>query len=137
MQLPRKFAGGRKVGDADVYGELLLWPGGYFVYQTHVRARLTDAEACVNARFALLDSAGKLLGVYGMPAGYALCIGPQAEGLTSERNDTLYGELPAEGLRKAAMVALVFGPENAPVDEAALPGLASAGQAVKLVQAPG
>jgi hypothetical protein len=136
IEFPRKFARGQKVENVDVYAELFIWPGGYFQYETHMRSRHPTAGACVNVRFALLDAAGRLIGIFGMPPGDEWCVGPQGQGVSSQRNDSLYGKVPADKLAKAQAVALVFARANSAIDAAALGAIATGGEELQLCPTP-
>lgn len=127
LTFPRKFAHGQKVGHVDVYGELFLWPDGYFQYTGHIRNRDPRNGGCINVTFALLDEKCAPLGTYGMPADQAWCVAPWGDLRAGQRYDELFGKVPADKLKQTAAVALLFRPQEQEPDLAGLKDLATAG----------
>lgn len=127
LTFPRKFARGEKVGHLDVFGELFLWPDGYFQYRVHIRNRDPQEGGCINVNFALLDEKRVPLGTYGLPADQALCVGLWKDLRAGERYDELFGKVPADKLNETAAVALLFRPQGQGFDADRLPDLATAG----------
>ena len=136
IRLPRKFARGQKLENADVYGELYVWPEGYFQYAIDIRSRLPKVGAWVNVTFVLLDANQTSLGTYGMPPDLEWCIGPGGNGPSSHRYDQLYGQIPKDKLEKTESVALVFRTKGQKVAATALPAIASTGDNLEFCPIP-
>ena len=127
IKLPRKFARGQKLENADVYGELYVWPEGYFQYAIDIRSRLSKTGACINVTFVLFDVNQVPLGTYGMPPDHEWCVGPRGNGQPGHRYDQLYGQIAKDKLERAESVALVFRTKGQEVATIALQALASTG----------
>ena len=103
LTFPRKFAKGRKVDIADVYGELHIWPGGHFHYMISIRNTAPGEHCRVNVSFAVFDANQALLGTYGMLPEEEMAISP-----LGRINHDLYGKIAEGKLARAASVALAF-----------------------------
>lgn len=136
LTFPRKFTHGRKVKGSDVYGELYIWPEGYFHYMVHIRGHDARAGCGVNVTFVLLDAHGAPIGTYGHFPEQEWCVGPGAEGLSSQRYDELFGQIPRDKLAQAETVALVFRAREEITDPAALKGMASRGGELEFCPCP-
>lgn len=136
LTFPRKFVHGQKVGNVDVHGELFLWPEGHFEYRVHIRNRDPLTGGCVNVSFALLDEKRALLGTYGMPANQAWCVAPWGDLAAGQRYDELFGKVPTAKLKNTGAVALLFRPQNQPLDAASLKHLAMAGSELTFCPVP-
>lgn len=130
ITFPRKFVHGQKVGNADVYGELFLWPEGHFQYMVHIRNRDPLNGSHINASFALLDETEMPLGTYGMPVDEAWSVA------AGQRHAELFGKVPEDKLKKTSAVALLFRPRNEVLDAASLPGLATVGSELLFCPTP-
>ena len=130
LTFPRKFVHGQKVGSADVYGELFLWPDGYFQYMVQIRSSDPLNGSSINASFALLDANHAPLGTYGMPPDHAWSVA------AGRRSDELFGKVHAEKLQQTAGVALLFRLQDQELDAASLRELATAGSELMLCPIP-
>lgn len=108
ITFPRKFTHGQKVGSADVYGELFIWPEGYFHYMVHTRGHDSKASSSIHVALELMDGAGQPIGTYGMAPDQDWRVGPGSGGLSAQRFDELYGKIPEDKLARTDKVALVF-----------------------------
>jgi len=136
IKLPRKFARGQKLENADVYGELFVWPEGYFQYAIDIRSRLSKVGACINVSFVLLDANQTPLGTYGMPPDQEWCVGPRGNGQPGHRYDQLYGQIAKDKLERAESVALVFRTKGQEVAATALQTIASTGTDLEFCPIP-
>lgn len=132
IKLPRKFARGQKLEGADVFGELYVWPEGYFQYAIDIRSRLPKVGACINVSFVLLDANQTPLGTYGMPPDQEWCVGPWP----GRRYDQLYGQIAKDQLERAESVALVFRTKGQEVAATALHAIASTGTDLEFCPIP-
>jgi hypothetical protein len=130
ITFPRKFVHGQKVGNVDVYGQLYLWPDGYFQYMVHIRNRDPLNGNGINVTFALLDEKQVLLGTYGMPAYQAWSVA------AGQCYNDLHGKIPKNKLKKTGAVALLFRPQNQELDVASLQGLATVGSELVFCATP-
>ncbi len=136
LTFPRKFAHGQKVGNVDVYGELVLWPDGHFQYNVNIRNSDPLNGNCVNVTFALLDEKRVPLGTYGLPADQAWCVAPWGHVQAGQRYDELFGKVPEDNLKKTAAVTLLFRRQDQELDAASLQDLAKAGSELVLCPNP-
>ena len=123
IKLPRKFERGQKLEDADLYGQLYIWPEGFFQYSTDIRSRLSRAGCCANVTFVLLDANQAPLATYGMPPDQEWGVGPWP----GHRYDQLNGQIAKDKLERTESVALVFRTTGQDVSAAALQAIASSG----------
>jgi hypothetical protein len=130
LTFPRKFTQGQKVGKVDIYGELFLWPNGYFQYMVHMRNSDPLNGNSITASFALLDETHAPLGIYGMPADKGLSVA------AGRRSDELFGKVHPEKLPQTAAVALLFRRQGQELDAASLRDLATAGSELMLCPIP-
>lgn len=136
ITFPRKFTHGQKVGSADVYGELFIWPEGYFHFMVHTRGHDPRVGSGINVALMLFDAGGKPLGTYGMAPDQEWRVGPGANGLSAQRFDELYGKIPANKLDQTESVALVFKAKGEQVDFASLGKIAGAGDTLEFCPSP-
>ena len=138
MQLtfPRKFTHGQKMGNADVYGELFLWPDGHFQLMIHIRNRDPMNGCCINVTFALLDQEHKPMGIFGMPADQAWCVAPWGDLRAGQRYDELFGKVSAEKLERTGAVALLFRPQDQELNMDSLSALATTGSELMFCPSP-
>ena len=136
VSFPRKFVHGQKVDNADVHGELHVWPDGRFHFRVRIHNHDPVKGNCFHVTFALLDEKQLPLGTYGMPADQAWYVGPLRDYQANRRFDELYGEIPEEKLRKTSAVALLFRPQNQALDAAGLQGLATLGSGLVFCPIP-
>ena len=136
IAFPRKFTHGQKVGSADVYGELFIWPEGYFHYMVHTRGHDPKASSSINVALVLLDAAGKAVGTYGMGPDQEWRVGPGSEGLSAQRFDELYGKIPEDKLKQAESVALVLRARGEEIAIDKLASLAGAGEPLEFCPNP-
>ncbi len=136
IKLPRKFARGQKLENADVYGELFVWPEGYFQYAIDIRSRLSKVGACVNVSFVLFDANQTPFGTYGMPLDQEWCVGPRGDGQPGHRYDQLYGQIAKDKLARAESVALVFRAEGREVAATAIQAIADTGAELEFCPVP-
>lgn len=132
IKLPRKFTRGQKLEHTDVYGELYVWPEGYFQYSIDIRSRLPRVGSCVNVTFVLFDANQSPLATYGMPPGEEWHIGPWP----GHRYDQLHGQIAKDKLARTESVALVFRTKGQEVAAAALLAIASTGADLELCPVP-
>ena len=130
LTFPRKFIHGQKVGSADVYGELFLWPDGYFQYMVQIRNSDPLNASSINTSFALLDANHALLGTYGMPADHGWSV------TAGRRSDELFGRVRTEQLPLTVGVALLFRRPGQELDAASLRELVTAGSELMLCPIP-
>ena len=136
IKFPRKFARGQKLEHADVYGELYVWPEGYFQYAIDLRSRLPKVGACVNVTFVLFDANQIPLVTYGMPPDHEWCVGPRGDGQPGHRYDHLYGQIAKDKLERAESVALVFRTSGQEVAVTALQAMAGTGTDLEFCPIP-
>lgn len=123
IKFPRKFACGQKLEHADVYGELYVWPEGYFQYAIDLRSRLPKVGACVNVTFVLFDANQTPLVTYGMPPDQEWYVGPWP----GHRYDQLHGQIAKDKLEGTESVALVFRTKGQELAATELQAIASTG----------
>lgn len=83
-----------------------------------------------------LDVRGGAIGTYGLPQDQELYVGARAEGLTTQRFDEVFGQIPRDKLAQAEAVALVFRAKDDVTDPAALKEMVSRGDELEFCPCP-